>query len=189
MQQEIKDKPYLSIALSEADHEIYAKLYIHAQQNPKKYLQELLDLQKRNPNTPEVLNLLAYTYIKLRKLKKAEKIIEYNYLQNKDHLISKINYADLLLRKKKYKKIQEIFADNFDLTSLYPDRKTFQISEYRAFHTLMGFYHLAIKNKEAAISHHLLAHKIDPENPAVKLLGQKLYRKSFFQRVIELKKE
>lgn len=179
------DDSLLKRALSKSDYNLYIELYSEAQKNPKKHLERVRKLAERAPNTPEVQNLLAYTYLRLRKVKKAEKVIESNYLKNQDHIISKMNYADLLLRKKKHQKIKELFPI-LDLQALYPQRKDFHASEYRAFHTFIGFYQLFLKNKEKASHHYALAHRVDPSHPSLQALKKRLHAKTLIDRIKSL---
>ena len=65
-----------------------------------------------------VLNLLAYCYIQVKDLKAAEKVVEEAYTRFPDYLFAKINYADLLLRQKKWVHTL-VFGDVLDLSQLF----------------------------------------------------------------------
>lgn len=150
----------------------------------KKHISYLETLKLHYPSSPEIKNLLNFLYVKLKKLKKAEALILEAYQAHPDDIITKINYADSCLRKHEIKKIPIIFNNAFDLKLLYPSREVFHISEFRGFMTLMGFYHLAIKEREQAECYHYLARRVDPHHPAVRLLTRSLYYKNLFKKLI-----
>ena len=135
---------------SPIDLETFLTLYELAASSPKKALKEGKEFFRRYNADPSVLNLLTYLYLSRKKGRKSEKLIRENYRLNPTNLIARINFADQCLRKKKKKRIPEIFEGKTNLRDLYPERKTFHISEFRGFLALMGHYHVAIKEKEIA---------------------------------------
>jgi len=148
--------------------------YKQGEKKLKKGIQEVKTLLSSYPHEPKLLQLLTFFYIKKRKLRKANKCIEENYLHNPTHLPTRINYGDLCVRKGKLDQISVVFDNQVDLRKLYPSRKTFHVSEYRGFMTLMSFYHLAKKEKEAAEAYFYLAYCVDKAHPSVLLLRKKL---------------
>ncbi|MCB1114936.1 MAG: hypothetical protein KDK71_00575 [Chlamydiia bacterium] len=179
-----QDLSHLKKSFSTAELELFLSLYELASANPRKAKKKVEAFQKTYPAHPEVLNLLSYLYLILRKIRKGNKIIEENYRHNPDYLFAKINYADLCLRKKQPKKIPKIFNYKLNLPELYPNKKMFHISEFRGFMTLMGHYHLAIGKTRAAESYHYLAHRLDPHHPSTKQLEKKIYYIPFYKRLI-----
>jgi tetratricopeptide (TPR) repeat protein len=179
-----EETAHLKKRLCKKDIERFLCLYQESQISPKKTFSSLEELKVLYPNVPEIYNLLTFTYLKLRKIKKAEALILEAYQKCPDNLFVRINYADYCLRKKMLQKIPEIFNHAYDLTLLYPSRTTFHLSEFRGFMTLMGFYHLALHHRDSAICYHYLARYVDPCHPAVRLLGRKLYYTSLFKKLI-----
>lgn len=181
-----EDTSHLKKKLSKIDYELFLDLYTKSHTSSKKTLKPLEELQSLYPKVPEIYNLLSFVYLRLRKIKKAERLILKAYEECPDNLFVKINYADQCLRKKQFKKVPEIFNNAWDLTLLYPSRKTFHVSEFRGFMTLMGFYHLGINDRDSAICYHYLARRVDSCHPAVRLLGRKIYYTPIFKRIINL---
>lgn len=170
-----QDISHLKQDLPQQDLKIFLDLYSHAQENLRGTKKKLELFKERHPDHPEVLNLLSFIYLSLRKIKKADRLIEENYKRNPYYIFARINYGDLCLRRKQIQKIPEIFNKNFSLQELYPHRKSFHISEFRGFMTLMGFYHLAIQKREAAEVYHYLVSCVDPHHCSTKILEKKLY--------------
>ena len=128
---------------------------------------------------PEVNNLLTYGYIRKRKIKKANALIEENYHLNPSHLLAKINYADLCLRRKDFATIKEIFDNKIDLRKIEPKRRLFHISEFRAYVVLMALYHLNIGEREKAEAFHYLAMRLDPNHKSTQSVGNQLFPISY----------
>lgn len=146
-----------------------------SQNNPKQACAEVEAFLSRQPQFAPAANLLAYIYIKLKKIKKAERLIEENHQKFPDYLPAKINYGDLCLRKKKLDEIPKIFP-SFNLKELYPHKQKFLISEVRAFAVLMGFYHLKMKKRAEAEKFYIQAVEAEPLHPSIALLEKKLFR-------------
>lgn len=151
------------------------ELFAQANETPKAVKERLEGFYKTHPDLPEVANLLTYVYIQLKDLKKAEALILESYEKHPTHLIARINYADQCLRNKKKELVPAIFGNTFDLFKLYPEKKLFHISEYRGFLVLMGFYHLAIKERAKAEEYYLQACRADLTHPSVIALEKKLF--------------
>jgi predicted Zn-dependent protease len=108
-----QDKTFLVTSLppvlSKPCHLLYTPPKIHAdlreltQTKPKEALNQLLVAK-----TPELANLKAYTLLKLKKLRAAQKVITENYSLYPDSLSVKINYADLCLRNSPYANKQNL---------------------------------------------------------------------------------
>lgn len=178
-------KPKLSHELLQDDLERFKDLYELGQNSPKKVLKDVLRLRERYPSSPEILNLLTHLYVRLRKVRKAEKLIADTYQKNSCHLLSRINYADQCMRKKKLDQIPKIFNNCYDLQKLYPKTEAFNITEFRGFMLCMGNYHFLKKEKDKAICYHYLAHELEPSHPSVRSLTKKLYRQSLIKRLLD----
>jgi tetratricopeptide (TPR) repeat protein len=157
--------------LIDSEKKLFEELY----EDPQKHCDALAALQQRNPHVPEIANLLAFTYLKLKKKKEAEALIEQTYRDNPDYLIGRINYADQCLRCGKIDQIPIIFKGNDDLNALYPERESFYFAEFRGFSVVMGFYYAMIGNREQAEGFYQLAFQVDPLHPSVTALEKKLY--------------
>lgn len=178
------DCSQLKNKLSKQELTHFLDLYEQAQDTPKAILPKLLELAAAHPDLPVVSNLLTYVYIRLRKVRKAHRLIEESYHNHPDYLIAKINYADLLLRRKKYTQVPPLFEGTFDLSQLYPGRTSFHYSEFRGFMVAMGFYHYAIGAKEHALECYRLAVLADPHHSSVIALERKVFPQSLLQKII-----
>ncbi len=163
----------------------YEALLKLAQEEPKAARSKVEERIKKHPEEASWANLLAYILLRLKKLKKANKLIEENYQRFPHLLICKINYGDLCLRKNRLDEIPQIFP-SFDLQKLYPEQKKFLSTHVRGFAVLMGLYHLKIGNRPVAEKFYIQAVGADPLHPSVALLERKLFRfswvKNFFGR-------
>lgn len=174
----------LTKAFSPVELKEYLSLYERAQSDPKAVEKELQSFKKKHPSLPEVYNLLGYVFIQLKKIKKAEKLIEENYLKNSANLFAKINYADQCLRKNKAYKIPEIFNLKSNLIEIYPSCPLFHFSEVIGFACLMGFYHLKLGQKELALDYYAYAKLIDCNDQTVLHLEKKLHKRSFIEHFL-----
>jgi len=179
-----QDLSHLKKSLSPGDLNHFLKLHTEAQNNPRMAKQEVEKFLIQYPGHPEALNLLTFIYLSKKRVRRANQLIEENYQKNPKYIFAKINYADLCLRQKKYPKIPKIFNYTFNLRKLYPEKKTFHVSEFRGFLVVMGLYHLAIGERGAAEDYHYLAQCVDPNHYGIQLLGKKLYRKKLYKRII-----
>ena len=179
-----QDLFHLKQGFSEEDLETYLALYTLTQSEPKKAKKKVESFLENHPDHPEVLNLLTFLTIAQRKIRKGDQLIEENFQKNPDYLFARINYGDLCLRRKKLEKVPELFNYKGSLKEFLPQRKVFHFSEFRGFVLLMGYYNLALGNREVAECFHYLAYKVDPRHPSTKMLERKLYYISFYKRLI-----
>ncbi|MBS0604535.1 MAG: hypothetical protein JSS60_05795 [Verrucomicrobia bacterium] len=166
-------------ALPKEEKKLFDELYYKVQEEPKKHIDQLLELDARCPRIPEIANLLAFAYLKTSKGKEAEALIEKTWREHPDYLIARINYGEQVLRKGKKEMLPVIFNHCFDLNTLYPDRDSFHYAEFRGFMALMGFYYLKNREKEKAEECYQLAFQVDPLHPSVTALEKELSKVSF----------
>jgi tetratricopeptide (TPR) repeat protein len=171
------------LKLSQEERHEYDRLYEQALRAPKELLPAILEFRQKHSDLPEIENLLAVVHLYLREIDKVEKLIEESYKKFPSYLFARINYADQCLRKKKPQLVPGIFDHHFELSSLYPEKESFHISEFRGFMVLMGLYFLSIREKDKAEKYYHLALEADPQHPSVRLLEKKLFRQPFLKRV------
>ena len=179
------ERQHESLNLDKSQQKLFEDLYVKIQEDPQKHLTALIEFCKLHPKVPEAANLLAFAYLRLKKRKEAEDLIERTYLAHPNYLIARINYADQALRLKKKELIPMIFDRCFDLNLLYPKKQNFHYSEFRGFMTLMGFYHLEIREKEKAEEYYQLAFQVDPLHPSVAALEKKLSKTFFLKKIFQ----
>lgn len=163
----------------------YLSLYERAQKDPKKTKEQVEEWLERFNHLPEIYNLLGYIYVRLKKIKKAEKLIEENYKHNPDNLFAKVNYADQCLRKGKLDEIPHIFQNKENLQELFPNRSIFHYSELIGFYTLLGFYYLKLGDREKAKDYCTFVKMIDPEDAAIRHLTKKLSQKGLLSHFLD----
>lgn len=150
-------------------------LYHEAQQQPLQAIPELLELQKKYPNVPQIYNYLAAAYSYAGEKEKAELITQENIRKNPDYLFARINQAQFLLVKKEYEKIPEVFEHKYDLQMLYPKRRKFHISEVANFMGIIGLYFARIGERETAEKYDEILQEIASEFPIAKSLNRELH--------------
>lgn len=175
----ISFSPNLSyLKLNDAKRFFFQKIHAQIQENPEKYLSSLETFYKEHKDVPEVINLLTFAYLRLKKIPQAEELIKTSYEMHPSYLCAKINYADQCLRHKKIQEIPAIFNHKRDLLEICPERSTFHYSEFRGFMVVKGFYHLACKDRTYANKHLCSAEEVDPFHPGVIAL-KKALKKNF----------
>lgn len=181
-------QPYrspLKRIFSPKDLKLFLSLYQQTQLHPKSAVKEIEQLYERLPHISEIGNLLGYTYLKLKKLRKAEKLTWLMYQRHPNYLFAKINYADQCLRKKKLSEIPLIFKDTWHLHELCPEKKVFHYSELLGYACFMSFYFLAKKQVDIAKNFFFLAFEVDPNDASVCLLKRKLFRNHFSKLLLK----
>ena len=143
----------------------------------------MADLIKKYPQIPRLYNYLSVAYSCAGQGEKAEEAILDNYRRNPDYLFARLNYAELCLRQRDYRKVAEIFENKFDLKLLYPNRKRFHITEVAGFMGLIGIYFLETGEREGAEKYHEILKELAPRHPMAKMLRSKLYP-SFLLRLL-----
>jgi len=104
----------------------------------------ILDGMQRWPNNPIFHNYLYNAYILLKDKSKAEDVLLGITERFPDYLFGKIAYAQKLLQDDKADKMPALFGGHFDLSSLYPERNSFHVSEFNTFTAILCFYYLQI---------------------------------------------
>jgi tetratricopeptide (TPR) repeat protein len=136
----------------------------------KTFEKELLRLQKKYPDNPQIGNHLIVLYKALEQHKKAEQLIEEHYRIFPDYLFAKINYATLCMERGEDDAFIKVFEGKMHLQALYPDREVFHISEFASFVAILCQY-LATQGQFEPIKHYrkILA-EFDSEHAAVDFL-------------------
>ena len=163
--------------LNDTKKRFFQKIHAQIQENPEKHLPSLETFHKEHKDVPEVVNLLTFAYLQLKKVIEAEELIKTSYAMHPSYLCAKINYADQCLRYKKFQEIPAIFNHKRDLLEIYPERSTFHYSEFRGFMVVKGFYHLACKDHIYANKHLCCAEEVDPFHPGVIALKKALKKR------------
>lgn len=151
------------------------RLHDVAQRRPWTAIPELQALIAQYPHIPQLYNYLSVAYARAGKRQEAEAVVQENYQRNPGYLFARVNYAEICLAHGDYAKVADIFAHNFDLKALYPQRKRFHLSEVANFMSIIGLYFAAIGNREAAERYHALLLDLAPDFPLTKRLHKTLF--------------
>ena len=176
-QYEITDEPIQEPAyrrLPNAVKEKLENLYQEAQRHPQQAIYELTELQRKYPKVPQIYNYLAVAYSYAGEKEKAEEITQENIRKNPNYLFARINQAQLLLAKKEYDKIPEVFENKYDLQMLYPKRRKFHISEVANFMGIMGLYFFRTNQRDMAEKYNDVLQEIASDFPIAKALNREL---------------
>jgi tetratricopeptide (TPR) repeat protein len=177
IQYEITDEPIQELAyqrLPKAVKKKLGNLYQMAHRDPQRAIPELIELQNKYPRVPPIYNYLAVAYSYAGEHEKAEQITQENIRKNPDYLFARINQAQLLLAKKEYDKIPDVFEHKYDLQQLYPKRRKFHISEVANFMGIMGFYFSKTNQHDIAEKYNEVLQEIASEFPIAKALNREL---------------
>jgi tetratricopeptide (TPR) repeat protein len=148
--------------------------YIMAKGLPDDAIPELEKLKAEFPNVAKIYNFLFNAYIITGNFKKAEEIAEENFKKNPDYLFARINYAYTFLRKKQYDKIPPIFDNKFDLKAIFPNRKTFHISEFAGFTDFITMYFMETKKFTEAKNTYIIFKKIAPTHRITPVIQRRI---------------
>lgn len=176
-QYEITDEPIQEPAyrrLPKAVKEKLEDLYPVAQRHPQQAIPELTELKRKYPRVPQIYNYLAVAYSYAGEKEKAEEITQENIRKNPNYLFARINQAQLLLAKKEYDKIPEVFENKYDLQMLYPKRRKFHISEVANFMGIMGLYFFRTNQRDMAEKYNDVLQEIASDFPIAKALNREL---------------
>jgi tetratricopeptide (TPR) repeat protein len=177
-QYEITDEPIQEPSyrrLPKSTKERLENLYQVAQRQPRQAIPELIELQKKHPNVPQIYNYLAVAYAYAGEKEKAEQITQVNIRKNPNYLFARINQAQFLLAKKEYEKIPEVFEHKYDLQMLYPKRRKFHISEVANFMGVIGLYFARTNQREIAEKYNEILQEIASGFPIARALNRELH--------------
>jgi len=129
-------------------------------------------LASRHPGVCVLNNLLAAAYSRAGRMKDALAVVEKNYQAAPQYLFSRVQYAQLCLAAGKLDAVCAIFDGHFDLKTLYPHRTQYHMSEFVAFASVAGEYHLLKGDRESAESYCRTLIHLAPEHELTSRLKQ-----------------
>ena len=151
-----------------------------AETNGAEAIPRLLELIQKYP-LPLIYSCLAIAYGRVDPAKQKQ-IIRENYEKNPKNLFARCNYARLCLAENKTDEIPEIFANHYELKTLYPKRTQFHITEYTALTSVMCEYYFKTSNIEQAEALFTKLEEIIPESSETQLI-KKLLQPTLWQRI------
>ena len=158
----------------------FNKLSEIAETNGTEAIPRLLELIQQYP-LPLIYSCLAIAYGRVDPAKQ-QQIIAENYQKNPKNLFSRCNYARLCLAENKTDEIPKIFANHYELKTLYPKRNQFHITEYTALTSVVCEYYFKTGNTEQAESLFTKLQEVVPESSETQLIKELLHP-TFLQRI------
>lgn len=143
---------------------IYAQLILGSS-NAIPRLQELI---KKYPKVPSLYNYLFISYSHSNNTEKHIETLKKCMELFPDYLFAKINYCLQKMDEGDVEVVPKIFDGKFDLSFHIKDRRTYHISEFTAFNTLMVRYFSMIGNKKAAKNFLDILEKVAPDHHSTK---------------------
>ncbi|MFH5802746.1 DUF6398 domain-containing protein [Alienimonas sp. DA493] len=138
-------------------------------------LPEIRTLIDRHPDHPPLRNFLCVALQTAGRGKEADAEIERTYRRFPQYLFARLNYAHRLLDADRADEVPAVFENRLALAWLYPEREgRFHVSEFLGFHVLMGQYHGAIGDYDAAQADLEMCEQIAPDHPGVDRLRTQL---------------
>ena len=158
----------------------FNKLSEIAETNGAEAIPRLLELIQQYPLSL-IYSCLAIAYARVDPAKQKQIIAE-NYQINPKNLFSRCNYARLCLAENKADEIPKIFANHYELKTLYPKRNQFHITEYTALTSVACEYYFKTHNIEQAEELLIKLQEIAPESSETQLV-KALLHPTLWQRI------
>ena len=151
-----------------------------AEINPSEAIPRLLQMLQQYP-LPLVYSCLAIAYGRVDP-EKQKSVIRENYKKNTKNLFARCNYARLCLAENNTDAIPVIFANHYELKTLYPKRVQFHITEYTALTSVICEYCFKVNELEQAEALLSKLEETAPESSEVKRMKELLHP-TFWQRI------
>ncbi len=133
------------------------------------------ELIKKNPQNPQLKNLLSALYNNAGQQEKAEEVNRWIEAEHPDYLFAKLNKAAIYYQNEEYEKMSQILGDVMELKEMYPNRDTFFISEFLSFNKLAALYFHATGDIDQAHARLKLMTEVAPEHPDTEYVKNVLF--------------
>ena len=171
---EITEEPMPDPRYPHLPEEVVERLHDLVMTQSKAAIPELIEQIEHHPDVPMLYNYLAAAYGYTRDISKYEHVVLENFQRFPEYLFARLNYAELLLRKRDYDRVADLLNHAFDIGLFYPERKCFHITEYTGFTGTVGLYHIGVGNLEAAEKVLDMLEQVAPEEPITRRLQSEL---------------
>ena len=149
----------------------------------RKALREIKALLEKEPENPYLLDYLAATFIRCRRVSKSHQTIKKNYEKNSNILFVKVRYADFLIQKGKLDEVASLFNQTFDLQKLFPKQKNFLINDYVFFMSMAAWYFFEKGEEDKALIYIYMVKKVTKSGTSIEYLMKKMRpKKKWFSR-------
>ncbi len=170
----VRDRQYKKLPRRVRD--MIEQFHDQVQNQPRKAIPGLLEWIEKYPHVPQFYNYLYVAYAATGQRAKMKAAALDNYRRNPDYLFARLNYAEVLLGRRDYDRVAEVFESKFDLKLLYPKRDTFHITEVVGFMLVVGQYFIGIGQCDVAIKYYEVLEQIAPGSRQTRQLRRELRR-------------
>jgi len=122
------------------------------------------------PHIPTFKNYLAMYYKNKGNHSKYLATIEETEKKHPDYIFAKINRVQILLENEQLDKIPDILGHEFDLHSLYPQKKSFHYTEVLNYSSIVIQYFCKKHEYDMASTHLSLMKAVDPYDERINLM-------------------
>lgn len=147
------------ISLKNEDRKNLKEIIENINLSPKKMSEHLLDLLKKHPNEPIILNYLSIAYKILGNRNKTRIVLDEAIKRFPNDIYIASSYGLFYLEEGSNEKLLETFKSCI-LGRCYPKRKVFHFTEVVAFHDLWGRYFEKIGKIKTAKSHNEIVNRL-----------------------------
>ncbi len=126
--------------LPEAEKESILDLFHLIEEDPEEVLQTASIYIEKYPDIPILYNFLYLAYRQLNRCREAVKLVKEIARIFPDYLFGRLEYALYLIRRGECEKAYGTLGNAETLSQLYPERKFFHHSEWKAFCYALGLY-------------------------------------------------
>ncbi len=137
-------------------------------EEPDRAHETITELLRRHPDNPVLVHFL----VQIAKVRKDDDEVAHlarkNFERHPDYLFAKIDWAQVLLDRKRSDEVPAVFNNQYHLAAIYPGRKYFHTSEAIGFARVMYQYFCAEKGATAAKVYLDMIAQIDPEHGLLK---------------------
>jgi tetratricopeptide (TPR) repeat protein len=168
-------------ALPEIERESILNLYPLVAENPEEVLQIAPTYIEKYPDIPMLYNFLYGAYRKLKRPREAMNLMKKTLQIFPDYLFGRVEYALYLLRRGEPEKAHAALGNAGTLSQLYPERKVFHATEWKAFAYAMSRCWIQKNDLNQAKIYLEIVQKISPKGHEIRDLQKKMKSKVFAQ--------
>lgn len=176
-------------ALPEDVKESILALYFLLEENPEEVLQKTPEYISKYPDIPMLYNFLYGAYRKAGHPREAMKLLKETVQLFPNYLFGRVGYALYLLRRGEPEKAHAALENAGTLSQLYPKRKIFHVTEWKAFAYTMSLYWIQKGDINQAKIYFAIIQKIAPKSHEITDLQKKMKSQLFLQSLEKMKKE
>jgi len=138
---------------------------------------------------PVYKNYLYVAYKTQGRNQEARDILQKTIDQHPDYLFGKLNLAGEYLYDEEYEKIPQVMGEFMEIKALYPERDEFHVTEVISFFRIATHYFIEIEEWEQAERRLEIMKKIDPDDPTIETINEKLTAKILMASIKRMQAE